>query len=436
MDGMTQMADSSQAEDDITEGIRGFLAQESPDAFVVERVLKESPAEVTQLVRRASGEPRAYVRKLIDPTSGLGGAYFALERAGRAGVTLAHVPRVLSCGREEGRLVVVMDYACGRSLRELVGTTSPDERARLAAVVFPQLCEAVRELHELPGGPVIHRDVTPSNIVVGEEGSEPFAWLVDFGIARRYKQGSEADTTHFGTRAYAPPEQFGFGQTDVRTDVYALGLTLYFMLTGSDPTPEDRRRSFTSPHIREPLRAVIARAAELDPSARFSGARALTRAFAEALPLVGLAPASVAPAAPAGPVRPVAVTEAPTLVPPACRQDPPLVSRIAGACWNALVTCTSLIVAFGCVQAALHPAGGMEHAPAWLLFVVYVVDMAPSALALGYVLLDKRGMRRRHPRLAARSAFRDALTIMLLVAVGFVVSVLLVSAFGNVPSLA
>ena len=89
------------------------------------------------------------------------------------------------------------------------------------------------------GAPVIHRDLKPSNVMVvgGKNGLPRSFVLIDLGIARTWREGAEADTTRLGTRSYAPPEQFGFGQTSVRSDVYALGAVLWFCLTGEDPAP-------------------------------------------------------------------------------------------------------------------------------------------------------------------------------------------------------
>ncbi len=85
--------------------------------------------------------------------------------------------------------------------------------------------------------PVIHRDLKPSNIIVSGANYTPdtgmtFSSLViiDLGIARVWREGADADTVKFGTRPYAPPEQYGFGQTSVRSDVYALGALLFFCL--------------------------------------------------------------------------------------------------------------------------------------------------------------------------------------------------------------
>lgn len=88
---------------------------------------------------------------------------------------------------------------------------------------------------------MIHRDLKPSNIIVTGANYTPddgltFSSLViiDLGIARVWRDGADADTVKFGTRPYAPPEQYGFGQTSVRSDVYALGALLFFCLTGVD----------------------------------------------------------------------------------------------------------------------------------------------------------------------------------------------------------
>lgn len=72
----------------------------------------------------------------------------------------------------------------------------------------------------------------PSNIMLQPDGSLK---LIDFGIAREYKQESNADTTYIGTKGYAAPEQFGKAQTDARTDIYSLGVTMYHLLTGKSP---------------------------------------------------------------------------------------------------------------------------------------------------------------------------------------------------------
>lgn len=92
-----------------------------------------------------------------------------------------------------------------------------------------RLCDILQALHtHMP--PVVHRDIKPENIIVKPEGDIA---LIDFDIARAVKAGAGTDTVFFGTKGYAPPEQYGFGQTDSRADIYAFGVLLRWMATGS-----------------------------------------------------------------------------------------------------------------------------------------------------------------------------------------------------------
>lgn len=216
------------------------------DSYRVERVLKLSDVESTELVYfegSGGGSLGPFVRKRIDASAQIGGAYERLFAAQRAGRRFEHLPRIVDCHRVGDELDVVMEYVEGETLEALVrrlGAT-PD----YARGLYPVLCEAVGELHAgfaaagEPGVPVIHRDLKPSNIIVSgvrytADAGMTFSSLViiDLGIARVWRDGADADTVKFGTRSYAPPEQFGFGQTSVRSDIYALGALLFFCLTG------------------------------------------------------------------------------------------------------------------------------------------------------------------------------------------------------------
>lgn len=140
---------------------------------------------------------------------------------------------------------------------------------------------------------MIHRDLKPSNIIVTganctlDEGLT-FSSLViiDLGIARVWRDGADADTVKFGTRPYAPPEQYGFGQTSVRSDVYALGALLFFCLTGVDPKPGlDMREQCEARGIPTPLADAVCMSMALDPAKRFASAEALGRATRSAYDL-------------------------------------------------------------------------------------------------------------------------------------------------------
>lgn len=172
-----------------------------------------------------------------------------------------------------------MEYIQGATLREVVERSRPEDRTLLAHRLLPAICEAVRELHEGTGEVIIHRDLTPSNVIIpAADFATPV--LIDLGIARVWREGAGADTTRFGTRPYAPPEQFGFGQTDVRSDVYALGMLAFFCLTGRDPEVSDRERGFACREVPERWRKVIVKAASLDPGERYSAVAELAEAIA------------------------------------------------------------------------------------------------------------------------------------------------------------
>ena len=160
-----------------------------------------------------------------------------------------HVPKIYRLFEREGKLIVIEEHVDGQTLEEFSIYRRVDES--LAEKILIQLCECLAVLHEKK---IIHRDIKPANIMLTEKN---FVKLVDFGIARIFKEESTADTETLGTRGYAPPEQFGlfdFGQTDARSDIYALGVTMKILL-GED---YDGR-----------LKKILDKCTALDPAQRF-----------------------------------------------------------------------------------------------------------------------------------------------------------------------
>jgi serine/threonine protein kinase len=128
------------------------------------------------------------------------------------------------------------------------------------------MCEVLQFLHTQEP-PIIFRDVKPANIMIMPNGQLK---LIDFGIARTYKEGKRKDTMSMGTAAYAPFEQFGKGQTDARSDVYSLAATLYNLLTGRPPTPAttpSNLRDF-NPRINPKIESLIIRSMSRDMNTR------------------------------------------------------------------------------------------------------------------------------------------------------------------------
>lgn len=142
------------------------------------------------------------------------------------------IPKIHEVIRQSDHsMIIIMDLVEGTTLDQILYEQKQlDEETVLS--IAKQMGEILHHLHNRPV-PIIYRDVKPENIVLTNEDE---VMLLDFGIARRYRRGRTADTTCLGTRGYAAPEQYGgMGQTDARTDIYALGVTLYQLLTGKDP---------------------------------------------------------------------------------------------------------------------------------------------------------------------------------------------------------
>lgn len=146
----------------------------------------------------------------------------------------SHIPQVFFCEKQGEYLLVVEEYVDGDNLAEYLHKQQLSDQAKLGLAL--QLCEAVDVLHSMVP-PVIHRDIKPSNIVITGKG---VLKLIDFDASRQYKYGQgEEDTRLLGTRGYAAPEQFGYAQTDVRSDIYSMGIVFHEMkLTEHKKTAE------------------------------------------------------------------------------------------------------------------------------------------------------------------------------------------------------
>ena len=185
-----------------------------------------------------------------------------------------NLPQVTDFFTEGGRPYLVMELIPGESLEKRLdrmrGKPLDEEEVLQYGI---QVCRVLHFLHT-QNPPVIFRDVKPANIMVMPNNQIK---LIDFGIARTYKEGKRRDTMSMGTAAYAPFEQFGKGQTDARSDVYSLAATLYHLLTGRPPTPATTPTTLRdyNPHLSEATEKLIIRAMSRDMNARPQSATAL-----------------------------------------------------------------------------------------------------------------------------------------------------------------
>lgn len=246
------------------------------ECYRVDAVLKEGGLERTErvfFVGANGAEQGPYVRKVFDAESGLGAAYGRVLEAQRQGKRFLHLPRIIDCYSLGEQDAVVMEFVVGRTLADEVYEAGPSLDA--ANRLFPGICDAIAELHTRFDPPLIHRDIKPSNFMV--EGDTVL--VIDLGIARTYDKDAVCDTSHFGTRAYAPPEQFGYGQTDVRSDVYALGMLLFYLLCEETPVPSTVQKRLCAHGVPRSVRDVVAQATAFDPADRFGSVGAMRAAF-------------------------------------------------------------------------------------------------------------------------------------------------------------
>lgn len=442
------------SDDELTAALAQHLASlDRDDSYRVERVLKCSDVETTELVYfegSGGGSLGPFVRKRIDASAQIGGAYERLFTAQCAGRRFEHLPRIVDCRRVGDELDVVMEYVEGETLEALVGRlgATPDYVREL----YPVLCDAVGELHAgfAAAGeravPVIHRDLKPSNIIVSgvryaADAGMTFSSLViiDLGIARVWRDGADADTVKFGTRPYAPPEQYGFGQTSVRSDVYALGALLFFCLTGTDPKPGcGIREQCEACDVPAPLADAIRMAMALDPAKRFASAGALGNAARAAYELclpsvsspvdpVEPAMARTVPQTPSSPTRPPRAASSLT----SARKS--LLSRIPepiGRIWNGIIYAATLLLLVGSHFAVFQPTGANRSYPTWFLALEYFFMVDGMVLLISFGMLDRRRLRRRFPVLD-RYRGREFVTLWLK-ALGIMgVVMILVIAIGN-----
>lgn len=185
------------------------------------------------------------------------------------------LPRIVDIIEDSRRIFIVMDYIEGQSMDRVVR----EQGAQAEADVLRwgrQICDALIYLHS-QDPPIIYRDMKPANVILNPEGNVK---IIDFGIAREYKAQNRTDTVVLGTRGYASPEHFGARQTDARSDIFSLGMTLHFFLTGAEPgTPGYEYASVRQwrPELSPAAEAIIDKCTAVDPDARYQTAAELMR---------------------------------------------------------------------------------------------------------------------------------------------------------------
>lgn len=143
-----------------------------------------------------------------------------------------YIPHIYECVEDGKELIIEEEYIDGKNLEEILAGNNISEKE--AVMIILDLCSALAPLHNASPS-IICRDLKPENIMINNAGHIK---IVDFNIARTYQEGKKKDTVLMGTVDYAAPEQYGFFQTDNRTDIYALGVLFNYMLIKKYPVEE------------------------------------------------------------------------------------------------------------------------------------------------------------------------------------------------------
>lgn len=181
---------------------------------------------------------------------------------------LSGIPKAYRIFEENGEVYLVREYIEGMSLAQMVlqkGGISEAEICRISR----KICQTAEQFQN-PDEPMIHRDIKPENIVVTPGGEVVF---IDFGTMRSYKKDGSHDTFVVGTRGTAAPEQYGYTQTDQRTDVYAIGQTMLYMVSESY-----EMNQLSECAVSRRMKKIIEKACSFEPDKRYGDAAQLRRA--------------------------------------------------------------------------------------------------------------------------------------------------------------
>ena len=185
------------------------------------------------------------------------------------------LPRIVDIIDRDDSVCIVLDYVTGESLDRLLKRQKafPEDQVMNW---FLQLAEVLEYLHR-QDPPIIYRYMKPGNIMQTPEG---YLKLIDFGIAREYKGKNQTDTIALGTSGYAAPEQYGHAQTDPRSDIYSLGITIFELLTGISPGKDPYQYQYhpirkIRPDLAESTEIILNRCLAFAPDRRYPNCRAL-----------------------------------------------------------------------------------------------------------------------------------------------------------------
>lgn len=181
---------------------------------------------------------------------------------------VAGIPRLINYYEDGNQLIVIEEYISGISLQEKIDNSDLSVSDIRSYMIM--LCNILNALHSMTP-PIIHRDIKPSNIIIT---SYNYAMLLDFNAAKQFSGQNESDTVLIGTPGYAAPEQYGFGSSSPKTDIYSLGIVLREMLGSITPAPD------IAPILHR-LNLIAERCTQMTPAARYQSVTELKNAVSQ-----------------------------------------------------------------------------------------------------------------------------------------------------------
>ena len=145
------------------------------------------------------------------------------------------IPEIYELMETEHGLIIIEEYVDGISLDSIL-LSNENTEGRICDIAI-SVCKILKQIHMM-NPPIIHRDIKPQNIML----SGDMVYLLDFNIAKEYSGGKSKDTFIMGTRDFAAPEQYGFSESDERTDIYGLGATIKYLMENANVVSEKLKR--------------------------------------------------------------------------------------------------------------------------------------------------------------------------------------------------
>ena len=216
-------------------------------SFYEEKATVSDKSEVFLVQHRETG--RFYIKKHLS-------IYDRELYTSLKDMNIPGIPRIYHIAEDGNRLIVIEEYINGTPLSSFISEHGPFSACD-AADIISNLCDILSVLHSCTP-PIIHRDIKTSNIIIS---SDMQVTLIDFNASKKFDSGKNYDTCLMGTAEYAAPEQFGFSQSDARTDIYALGILLNILITGC--FPKDVLCSGSAAR-------VVTKCTQMDPARRYS----------------------------------------------------------------------------------------------------------------------------------------------------------------------